>query len=34
MVTEIGDSDKIFEKSFLKEPRSDRGGLNDCLSVR
>ena len=34
MATEIGDSDKIFEKSFIKEPRFDRGGLNDCLCVR
>ena len=34
VVTEIGDSEKIFKKSFIKKPWSDRGGLNDCVCVR
>ena len=33
-MTELGDSDKIVEKSFKEEPRSDLGGLDNCYSVR
>ena len=34
MVTKIGDTSKIFEKSFKKETLADTGDFNNCHCVR